>query len=104
MRTIISLAAQRKWKLFQLDVKSAFLHGDLTEKVFVEQPQGYVKKNKEHLVYELHKALYGLKQAPRAWFSLIKSYFVDKGFQRCESEQTLFTRRSKGGQIIIVSL
>ena len=63
---IIVLAAQKDWKIFQLDVKSTFLHGKLREDVYMEQPRGYEKKGSEYLVYKLHKALYGLKQAPRA--------------------------------------
>ena len=59
--------------IFQLDVKSAFLHGELSEDVYIGQPKGYVKKGKEQKVYKLHKALYNLKQAPRAWFSRIES-------------------------------
>ncbi|RVW66685.1 Retrovirus-related Pol polyprotein from transposon TNT 1-94 [Vitis vinifera] len=58
--------ARNGWSVYQLDVKSAFLHGELNEAVFIEQPQGYEKKGEEHKVYKLKKALYGLKQAPRA--------------------------------------
>lgn len=67
---VLALAAQKGWLVFQLDVKSAFLHGELKEAVFIEQPQGYEQKGKEEKVFKLKKALYGLKQAPRAWFSM----------------------------------
>ncbi|KAM2209147.1 hypothetical protein ACFXTI_025048 [Malus domestica] len=66
IRIVISLATQKGWILYQLDVKSAFLHGEINEEVFVAQPLGYEKIGHEHKVYKLKKALYGLKQAPRA--------------------------------------
>ena len=80
IRLVIALAAQNAWPIFQLDVKSAFLHGDLVEEVFIDQPPGYVKTGCEHKVYKLKKALYGLKQAPRAWYSHIHAYFLKEGF------------------------
>lgn len=61
IRTIIALAAIKGWSVFQLDVKSAFLHGELNETVYVDQPQGFEKKGEEDKVYELKKALYGLR-------------------------------------------
>lgn len=103
VRLIIALAAQRGWKLHQLDVKSAFLHGELEEDVYVDQPKGYKKKGSEQMVYKLHKALYRLKQAPRAWFIRLESYFIKEGFIRSPSEQTLFVKK-KGDDILIVSI
>lgn len=70
IRTILSLAACNNWSGYQLDVKTAFLHGELAEDVYVEQPIGYQKGDSSN-VYKLKKALYGLKQAPRAWYSKI---------------------------------
>ena len=61
--------AQNAWKIYQLDVKSAFLHGELQEKVFIEQPPDYVKFGSVNKVLRLKKALYGLKQTLRAWYS-----------------------------------
>lgn len=87
-----------------MDVKSAFLHGALNETVYVEQPKGYEKKGSERKVYKLHKALYGLKQAPQAWFSRIKSYFINEGFQKSQGEQTLFFKWSKEGKILIINV
>jgi hypothetical protein len=67
VRAIIAMAATKGWSLHQMDVKNAFLHGDLQEEVYMEQPPGYVDQTHLNLVYRLKKALYGLKQAPRAW-------------------------------------
>ncbi|KAG7557256.1 Reverse transcriptase RNA-dependent DNA polymerase [Arabidopsis suecica] len=103
IRAILSVAAQSNWEIFQLDVKSAFLHGDLKEDVYVRQPEGFVMKGEEEKVYKLRKALYGLKQAPRAWYSRIERYFLKEGFERCPSEHTLFTK-TRGGNILIASL
>ncbi|RZC26243.1 Retrovirus-related Pol polyprotein from transposon RE2 [Glycine soja] len=73
---VIAFTVERGWAIHQLDVKSTFLHGELAEDVFVEQPCGYVQKGNEEKVYKLKKALYGLKQAPHAWYNRIEAYFV----------------------------
>ncbi|KAI5354098.1 hypothetical protein L3X38_006993 [Prunus dulcis] len=104
IRTLIALAAQKEWNLYQLDVKSAFLNGVLKEEVYVEQPQGFVKDNEEIRVYKLNKALYGLKQAPRAWYDEIDSYFNRAGFKKSPSEATLYVKTSDTSGILIVSL
>ena len=103
IRLLIALAAQNSWPIFQLDVKSAFLHGDLKEQVFVKQPPGYVKVGDEFKVYQLKKALYGLKQAPRAWYSRIEAYFFKEGFFKCPYEHTLFVK-VEGENMLVVSL
>lgn len=103
IRLVIAVAAHHGWSIYQLDVKSAFLHGELTEDVFVEQPQGFEKKGEEGKVYKLNRALYGLKQAPRAWYSRIESYFLSHGFEKCEYEPTLFTKVEENN-ITVVSL
>jgi hypothetical protein len=64
IRTLVAIAVQQGWQLFHLDVRTAFLHGELTEEVYVTQPQGFVDPDRPHMVCRLHKALYGLKQAP----------------------------------------
>ena len=66
IRVVLSLAVQKNWMVYRLDVKSAFLHAELNEEVFVTQPPGYEQQGHEKKVYMLKKALYGLKQAPRA--------------------------------------
>ena len=103
VRMIIVVAAQRGWGIYQLDVKSTFLHGKVKEDVFVEQPQGYEVAGKKDMFYKLHKALYRLKQAPRAWFSRIEAYIFNEGFISSSSEQTLFIKQ-KRGKILIVSI
>ncbi|CAL8087744.1 unnamed protein product [Prunus armeniaca] len=104
IRTLIALAAQKGWQLYQLDVKSAFLNGVLEEEAYVDQPEGFVMKGSESKVYKLHKALYGLKQAPRAWYSEIDGYFAECGFTKSQSEATLYVKARGEASILIVSI
>ena len=85
-------------------MKSAFLHGDLKEEVFIDQPPGYAKLGNKHKVYKLNKALYGLKQAPRDWYNRIETYFLKEGFQKYCYEHTLFIKIEDGGKMLIVCL
>ena len=101
IRLLIALAAQKGWKIYQLDVKSAFLNGYLKEQIFIEQPKGYVIIGNEDKVYLLRKALYGLKQAPRAWYSRIDDYLSKLGFNRSISEPTLYVKQSNDDLMII---
>ena len=102
MRVVLSIAAQNKWKVYQMDVKSAFLNGVLMEEVYIEKPLGYEKKGEEHKVCRLKKALYGLKQAPRAWYSRIDSYLLENGFEKCEGEPTVYIKEKDGKLLIVV--
>eukprot|EP00253_Pinus_taeda_P002810 PITA_02810 len=77
IKMLISLATKYNWELHQLDVKSAFLNGELKEEIYLVQPKGFVKKGQEHLVCRLKKALYGLKQAPRSWYEKVDSFFLE---------------------------
>ncbi|CAL2234204.1 unnamed protein product [Prunus armeniaca] len=104
IRTLIALAAQKGWKLYQLDVKSAFLNGVLKEEVYVDQPDGFVTTNYEDKVYKLKKALYGLKQAPRAWYEEINAYLVSCGYVRSTSEATLYCKTKEDSRTLIVSI
>jgi hypothetical protein len=80
VRAIIAMATTKGWSLHQMDVKNVFLHGDLQEEVYMEQPPSYVYQTHPNLVCRLKKALYGLKQAPRVWSDKIGQYFVTSGF------------------------
>nr|GEZ20804.1 reverse transcriptase [Tanacetum cinerariifolium] len=92
IRMMIAIAAQHKWKIYQMDVKSAFLNGLLEKEVYVEQPEGYVAKGQEGKVLRLKKALYGLKQAPCAWNTRIDKYFQEHGFRKYLSEYALYVK------------
>ena len=80
IRSICALAAYNGWNVHQLDIKIAFLNGDLHEEVYVMQPRGFVQNGEENKVCTLHKALYGLKQAPRAWYEKIHAHLTTLGF------------------------
>ena len=95
------VAAQKGWKVFQLDVKSAFLNGVLQEEIYVEQPKGFVKRGEEDKVYLLKKALYGLKQAPRAQYNRINDHLLSIGFVKSLSESTLYVKRKENNFLII---
>lgn len=69
VQLLLPLAVEKGWEVHHLDVKSAFLNGDLLEEVYVVQPEGFMKEKQNHKVYKLLKALYGLRQAPRAWYA-----------------------------------
>jgi len=75
VKVFLALAAQLEWPVYQFDVKSAFLNGELKEEVYVAQPEGYVAKGEEDIVYRLKKILYGLKQAPQVWLARLIHIF-----------------------------
>jgi hypothetical protein len=91
VRVLLILAAHNNWPVHHMDVKSAFLNGDLGEEVYVSQPPGFIKSGEEKKVYRLHKALYGLRQAPRAWNSKLDAVLYDLGFTKCKTEHGLYT-------------
>jgi len=101
VRVIISLAAHFGWFLHQLDIKNAFLHGDLAEEVYMEQPPGFVAQG-ENLVCHLHKALYGLKQSPHAWFGKFSDAVIKFGLKRCQVDHSVFSSVSLAGCILLV--
>ena len=88
----LAFASFKDFKLFQMDIKNAFLNSFMEEKVYVEQPPGSVDPTHLDFVYKLDKALYGLKQVPRAWYEWLCSFFVSNGFINGEVDTTLFTK------------
>jgi hypothetical protein len=93
IRILLAFATHHDFKLYQMDVKSAFLNGPISELVYVEQPPGFEDPKLPNHVYKLHKALYGLKQAPRAWYECLKDFLLRKGFEIGKADPTLFTRK-----------
>jgi histone deacetylase 1/2 len=90
IRFILSLAVSRGWSLRQLDVRNAFLHGNLEEEVYMRPPPGYQDKEKPHFVCKLDRALYGLKQAPRAWYAWLSNKLQQLGFKASKFDTSLF--------------
>lgn len=90
IRLVLTIAFSQGWKLTQLDISNAFLHGNLEERVIVSQPIGFVDSGKPHHVCLLKKALYGLKQAPRMWFKRLKEFLVSLGFVQGWADPSLF--------------
>ncbi|GJV69782.1 zinc finger, CCHC-type containing protein [Tanacetum coccineum] len=101
IRLILALAAYHGWQVHHLDVKSAFLHGDLKEEVYVTQPEGFVQQGNSGKVYKLTKALYGLRQAPRAWNVKLDQTLKSLDFKKCNLEQAVYTKRSKNSTLIV---
>nr|GFA57630.1 ribonuclease H-like domain, reverse transcriptase, RNA-dependent DNA polymerase [Tanacetum cinerariifolium] len=93
--------ANNKWEVHHLDVKSAFLHGDLKEEVYVTQPEGFTKKRDDGKVYRLIKALYDLRQAPRAWNIKLDNTLKSLDFKKCALEQAIYTKASKDSLLLV---
>lgn len=91
IRVVLSVATAKDWMITQLDVKNVFLHGELQEEVFMEQPPGFEDPAFPHHVCRLNKALYGLKQAPRAWFNKFTNFLHEFGFTCSSADPSLFT-------------
>ena len=95
IRILLAIASHLNFKLYQMNVKSAFLNRMLQEEVYVEQPKGFVDPHRPDDVYKLKKALYGFKQAPKAWYDRLTAYLTKHGFKRGFADTTLFIRKYK---------
>ncbi|CAA7055275.1 unnamed protein product [Microthlaspi erraticum] len=103
IRFLIGLAASRGWEIHHLDVKTAFLHGELKEIVYVSQPEGFEVKGSENKVYKLHKALYGLRQAPRAWNNKLNQILMELKFVKCSKEPSVY-RKAIGDSLLLIAV
>ena len=98
--TLLSYAAHKGSKFYQLYVKSAFLNGIFEEEVYIEQPKGFVDPKKIDMVCKLHKTLYGLKKAPRSWYERLHNYLINIGSQRTNDNNSLYIK-GPGKKIVL---
>jgi hypothetical protein len=91
IRILLAFATSKGFKLYQMDVKSAFLNSVIQEEVYVRQPLGFESPKYPDRVYKLSKALYGLKQAPWAWYARLKTFLLEHGYVMGSVDNTLFT-------------
>ena len=104
IRMVLGLAASLDLEIEQMDVKTAFLHGDLEEEIYMEQPEGFRVKGKEDYVCKLNKSLYGLKQAPRQWYKKFQSVMGEQGYQKITSDHCVFVQKFSDDDFIILLL
>ena len=101
LRVILTLTASRNLQLLQIDVQTAFLYGELDQKIYIKQPEGYVTPGYEHFVCLLHKGLYGLKQSSRLWYQKLQSSLIQLDFKQSEADPCVYTRETEGAFIIL---
>ncbi|GKA05867.1 putative ribonuclease H-like domain-containing protein [Tanacetum coccineum] len=101
IRIFLAYASYMGFTVYQMDVKSAFLYGQIEEEVYVCQPPGFEDPDHPDKVYKVVKALYGLHQAPRAWYDTLATYLLSNGFQRGKIDQTLFIKSQKGHILLV---
>ncbi|GJT99245.1 retrovirus-related pol polyprotein from transposon TNT 1-94 [Tanacetum coccineum] len=102
IRIFVANMAHKNMMIYQMDVKTAFLNGELKDEVYVSQPKGFVDQDNPSHVYKLKKALYGLKQAPRAWYDMLSSFLISQQFSKGAVDPTLFTRHA-GNDILLMT-
>ena len=102
IRTLLSIVAMRDYELEQLDVKTAFLHGELEEDIYMDQPEGFVVPRKENLVCRLKKSLFGLKQSPRQWYKRFDSFMLSHGFKRSDYDSCVYLKTVNDSAIYLL--
>src|SRR6266545_8429464 len=99
---MVALATLQRWNMSSVDVKTAFLYGELDEELYMEQPKGFKQKGQEHKVLRLRRALYGLKQAALQWWKALDKSMMSMGFRHLKSDSGIFTLFGKDGVKVIV--
>ncbi|GKE49658.1 retrovirus-related pol polyprotein from transposon TNT 1-94 [Tanacetum coccineum] len=103
IRIFVANAANKNMMIFQMDVKTDFLNGELKKEVYVSQLEGFVDQEYPSHVYKIKKALYGLKQAPHAWYDIVSSFLISQHFSKDAVDPTLFTRKA-GNDLLLVQI
>uniref|UniRef100_A0A151UDE9 Copia protein n=1 Tax=Cajanus cajan TaxID=3821 RepID=A0A151UDE9_CAJCA len=101
IRLLLAYASIMNFKLYQMDVKSAFLNGFIQEEVYVEQPPGFVDFRYPNHVYKVKKALYGLKQAPRSWYDRLSKFLIENDYVRGKVDNTFFVKKFKNDTMYV---
>nr|GFB99001.1 retrovirus-related Pol polyprotein from transposon TNT 1-94 [Tanacetum cinerariifolium] len=101
IRIFLAYAVHKNIVVYQMDVKTAFLNGNLREEVYVSQPDGFVDQDNPNHMYKLKKALYGLKQAPRVWYDMLSSFLISQDFSKGSVDPTLFIRRNSNDLLLV---
>ncbi|GJV68228.1 retrovirus-related pol polyprotein from transposon TNT 1-94 [Tanacetum coccineum] len=104
IRIFLAFAAHMNMVVYQMDVKTAFLNGNLREEVYVSQPDGFVDPDNPNHVYKLKKALYGLKQAPRAWYDMLSSFLISQDFSKGSVDPTMFICKESKELLLLTDL
>ena len=104
IRILLSIVAMHNYELEQLDVKIAFLHGELEEDIYMDQPEGFVVPRKENLVCRLKKSLYGLKQSLRQWYKRFDSFMLSHGFKWSDYDSCVYLKTVNGSAIYLLLL
>jgi len=101
IRTLLAFAIENDMIIHQMDAVKAFLNGDLEEEIYMQQPEGYVQVDGEHLVCKLRKSLYGLKQSPRCWNKVLSDYLKLIGFEQSTADPCVHTKRAPNSMVVI---
>lgn len=101
IRVVLRIVVVEDLHIEQLDVKIAFLYGDLVEDIYIMQPQGFTIIDKERLVCKLKKIMYGLKQASRQWYKKFDGFMCNNGFMRCQTDHCSYVKRFDDNYIIL---
>jgi hypothetical protein len=100
IRLALAITTTKGWEVHQMDMKNGFLHSDLSEEIYMEQPQGFIQDSS--LVCRLKKSLYGLKQDLRAWYAKMDSYMLSQNFAHCKSDLNVYMLRTVDSLLLLV--